>query len=146
VLQVIVRVLKWALPFVTTALIGAVGAGYAWINTRAGRVEMADAVAKVQASATAAQAASSHCASVLDGEHGLIDQSKAAWGEVIALHAELQIYREYGHATAQQRAELIDDAVNWYAKQYKDELGRTAIDAQSAAARTLKQHFRPDHK
>ena len=142
-MQRVARVVTWLVPYVLMGLTAAVGFGFRWVSSRAGREEMSGEIAKAKSAAQAAQNLSTHCSSLLDGEHGQIAQARAAWGEVVALHAELLIYREYGKLAARERNELIDDAKEFYAKQYKAELDRTATDAASAAARTLAQRFRP---
>ena len=137
----IARALAYLMP-PASIVISAVALGYRWVGNRASMEDVAVRLAPVAAAAKAAQAEAHHCASVLKEHKPQIDR---AWGEVVSLHAELEVYRRHGIAVsrdAHRRGELIEDATHFFRAEYERLLEAHPNNPSEAARRAMFARWR----
>jgi hypothetical protein len=138
-LQRIKSVLGWAMPPASIIFSG-LALGYRWFGNRASIEDVSQRIAPVAIAASAAQAESFHCSSVLRDQGVALD---AAWAEVVALHAELEVYRRYSSKDAGRRGQLIEEGTRFFRAEYDRQLELHPHDPAKAAARALLADWRP---
>jgi hypothetical protein len=142
VLQRIASVVKWFVPAVVTGLCTALVFSFHWIGDRASTVFVADAIADSQKGLKDFEANAHHAATKVD-EHER--QLAALFEHVVAMQAELVVYREYGKAAADpvRRVRLLEQARKFYAVEYEIQLEKHANDPAEAARRALLVTWEP---
>ena len=138
----VLRILGWLMP-PTSVLISALALGYRWVGGRASVKFVATAVAPAQLAAKEAQALGHHCSSVLL-EHD--KQLSAAWAQLVALHAELEVYRRYSTKDPVRRGELIEDGTRFFRAEFDRQLEQHPHDPAEAARRALLARWRPESR
>lgn len=138
-IQRIRSVFGWAMP-PASVVFSAIALGYRWFGARASLEDVAKRIEPVATVAKAAQAASFHCSSTLEDHKAALD---AAWGEVVVLHAELQVYRRYGNKDASRRGQLIEEGTRFFREAYDRQLELHPNDPAKAAERALRADWRP---
>lgn len=137
------RVLRWlwaAMP-PASAVLSALALGYqGLVGNRMPMQEVGKRIGPIEVKADAAQSSSHHAASMVD-EH--TEQLKAAWAEVVALHAAQKVYRMYGSKDAARRNELIDDATDFYRARYAEQIDKYPTRPAEAARIALLQTWKP---
>lgn len=138
-LQRLQRVLVWVLP-TASAVFSSLALGYRWVGDRASMSDVATQIAPIALAAKQAQAEAFHN-SVESKDHGY--QLERAWAEIVALHAELEVYRRYGNKDAHTRGQLIDDGIRFFGAEYDRQLEAHPHDPVEAARRALIARWRP---
>lgn len=139
-LQRLGRVLGWAMPS-ASVVFSALALSYRWVGDRVSMQEVSAALSPVAATAKMAAADGYHCVSLIDVH---ATQLSAAWAEVVAMHAELRVYRSYGNQSSTRRSELIDQATGFYRARYAEQLEKHSANPAEAARLALLQSWRPD--
>jgi hypothetical protein len=135
----ITRVINFIVPTLWLSLLGALGFGYRWIESRASRDDVGTAVGATTAPIEAA-ATHAHSASSLAKAHAA--ELRALWIHVIRMRAELDVYRNHGRADAPTRGRYIEQAQKFYLHAFAQQLERTTEPAV-AAERALLEEWRP---
>lgn len=141
VLHRLLAVVRWLAPIALSAIVTFAGFGYRWFESRASRDDVATKVAKAVGAAAAAQSAAHHGTSLAE-DHA--KELAALWMHVIAVEAELKVYRDHGKADAAKRGQLIEEAKSFYALEHELQLRTHANDPALAARLTLMTKWRPD--
>jgi hypothetical protein len=124
-----------------SVIFSALALGYRWMGDVASMTEVGTAIAPIAQTAKAAAADGLHCASLIDVHEA---QLAAAWAEVVAMHAELRVYRAYSNQPAARRNDLIDQATGYYRARYAEQLEKRPTNPAEAARLALLQQWRPD--
>jgi hypothetical protein len=142
VLQRIATVVKWFVPAVVTGLCTALVFSFHWIGDRASTEFVADAIAESQKGLKDYALHALHASTKVD-EHDR--QIAALFEQVVAMQAELVVYREYSKAAADpsRRGRLLDQAHKFYAIEYEVQLEKHANDPAEAARRALLVTWEP---
>lgn len=133
------RALLWAMPSASVVL-SSLALGWRWVGDRTNMVEVTKALAPVKIIADAAQAVGTHGSMIGDLNS---KQLNLAWEEIVALHAELMIYTDYGGARPHDRGEYIRDATAFFRSQYETQLAKYPLEPAEAARRALSARWRP---
>lgn len=131
---------RWLLPYATAAALAGLGLGTRWFESRVSRTDLGDAVGAVATQAAAAQATAYHGASLADAH---AEQLAAVWDHVVAIEAELLVYRDHGAAPPAKRGRLLDEARRFFAREYVTQLATHANDPAEAARLALLAPWRP---
>jgi hypothetical protein len=140
VVQRLAAVVKWLLPYLLAGLFAGVGFGFRWLESRASRTDVAAAIAAVNAVAEEAKRNGYHGASLADSH---ARQLAALWSRLVAVEAELLVYREHGRADAARRGALVEQARKFYLREYEARLATHANDPSEAARLALLAEWRP---
>lgn len=132
---------RWALPYITGAAIAGVGFSTRWLESRVSREDLGAAIGAVKPVAAAAQATAFHAESLAQ-DHA--EQLAVLWRHVIAIEAELTVYRDFGRADPARRGRLIEAARRFYTVEYETQLRTHANDPAEAARLAMLTLWRPD--
>ena len=138
-MQRLAKVFSWAMPS-ASVVFSMVALGWRWAGDRVGMQEVSSAIAPIAADAKRAAASSLHCESLIDVHTA---QLAAAWAEVVAMHAELKVYRSYSNQPAARRGELIDQATSFYRARFAEQIEKRPTNPGEAARLALLQQWRP---
>lgn len=139
VVQRIVAIIKWSLPFLATGITTITAFGWGWLSSRTSMSEVAPKLAEVSMAAKAAQSAVLRC----DVETG---SAKALAVEIARTELELwgqaEVDRQYPKST--RRTEYIERAKRFYLAAFDDYLDRNPNDPATALRRARQAVWRPD--
>lgn len=141
VVQRVAGFVRWVLPYAVAGLFTLLGFGSKWLEARASREDVGAAVGGVATVAQAAQAAAHHAASLADGH---VHELAALWSHVVAIRAELAVWRQYSRADASTRSGYVASAQAFYAREYEVQLRTHANDPAEAARLALLAPWRPE--
>lgn len=134
------RIARWLMPS-ASVVFSAFALCYRWMGDRVSMVEVGIAIAPIAQTAKNAAADGMHCSGLVDIHEA---QLAAAWAEVVAMHAELRVYRAYGNQPAARRIDLIGQADGYYRARYAEQLEKRPTNPAEAARLALLQQWRPD--
>jgi hypothetical protein len=139
VVQKLFRFAQWATPFLLTAVLTWIGLGWNWIRGRVDIGDVGDEIAPVSKSAKQAAADALHATSLANVHE---TELVALWRDVVLLHAELRVQREYSRAN--NKGELIEEARKFYGDAYDTERDTRPNNPPSkSAAIALRLTWRP---
>jgi hypothetical protein len=141
VVQRIGGVFRWLLPYITAGLVALAGLAYQWVESRVSRTEVSDLIAAVKTDLAAVRGDAFHGASMADSHQ---HQLAVLWSRVVAVEAELTVYREYGKADLAHRNRLVEQAKRFYTRAYAQQLAMHANDPEEAARLALLSEWRPE--
>lgn len=139
VVQRIISVAKWLMPFLATGITTITAFGWGWLSSRTSMSEVAPKIAEVSASAKAAQFAVLHC----DTETSL---AKSLAIEVAKTQLELwgQAEVDRAYPKSPRRIEYIERARRFYLASFESYLDRNPNDPATALRRARQAVWRPD--
>ena len=140
VMHRLARFAAWGMPS-ASLVFSVLPMGYRWVGDRASMAEVAKRIAPVAVVAREGQALGAHCSSLVDAH---VTQLALAWGELVALHGELKVYRAYSKVDPARRNELLDQASRFYRARYAEEIKKYPTNPAEAARIALLQEWRPD--
>lgn len=140
VLQHLVRVVHWSLPYAVAGLWALLGGGFGWIESRPSRKEMGDKVGDAVALARAAQT-DAHTGSSLARDHA--KELRAIWIHIVDMEAELKVWREHSRLEPEKRNQLIQEAKGFYERELTTQLKEHADDPGEAVRLALLARWRP---
>jgi hypothetical protein len=139
-IQRIVRIGRWLVPS-SGAVLAGIMTTYQWLGSRASTKFVSDSVSAATLAAKAAQSDALHAASITDLHSHEI---AALWDHIVAMRAELKVHREYGKQDAQTKSRYIEQAQQFYALRFEEQLRTHATNPAEAARLALLQQWRPD--
>lgn len=139
VVQRIVSILKWLMPFLATGVTTITAFGWGWVSSRTSMREVAPKIAEVSMAAKAAQSAVLRC----DVE---TSTAKALAIEIAKTELELwgqaEVDRQYQKSP--RRIEYIERAKRFYLASFDSYLDRNPNDPATALRRARQSIWRPD--
>ncbi len=131
---------RWLAPYVLAGVVTVITGGWRWFESRTSRTEVGREVATATLAAKAAKATAFHAESLATAHAA---ELRAIWSHVIAMRAELVVWRAYAKTDALTRSGYIADAQEFYAREFELQLQRNAIDPAAAARLALQAKWRP---
>lgn len=139
--QRIKAVLGWIMPMLATALTAALGLGWAWLQTRVSTTELAAKVEPAVTAAKAAQASALTCETDIRRQDLLLQELLS-----MALDSWSQSEVDRQYSKSPRRAEYLDRAKKFYAREFADQLELHKNNPAEALRRTKLTVWRPDRE